>query len=101
MQHHQDSTTAGELTSVHIDLDILAVSKTHQRQGLGALLLEEGLALADRDNARTYLEASPAGLKLYQKHGWKDIDQFVLDLKLYGGKGTHTEICMTREPGGR
>ncbi len=63
------------------------------------MLLEEGLAIADKANARTYIEASPAGLKLYKKYGWKEVDEFTVDLKQHGGTGTHVEICMIRGPG--
>ncbi|KAK4692536.1 hypothetical protein P7C71_g4688, partial [Lecanoromycetidae sp. Uapishka_2] len=83
------------------NLDILAVSTNYQRQGLGALLLDEGLAHADKDNAKAYLEASPAGVKLYRKYGWREVDEVLTDLEMYGGSGLHSEICMMREPGGK
>lgn len=84
-----------------VDLDVLAVSPAYQRQGLGAMLLEEGLAVADRDNAKTYLESSEAGQNLYRKHGWKQIDELLIDLEPHGGSGEYSEICMMREPSGK
>lgn len=81
-------------------LHILVVSPTHQRQGLGSILVREGLAAADHDKARTYIEASPAGLELYKRFGWKEVEQIQIDMKPYGGTGLAAEVCLIREPGG-
>ena len=80
-----------------LDLYMLAVSPDHQRHGIGSLLLKEGLAIADKANARTYLEASSAGVGLYQRHGWKVIDKLQIDLAAFGGSGKHSETFMIRE----
>ncbi|KAL8789430.1 MAG: hypothetical protein Q9213_001187 [Squamulea squamosa] len=80
-------------------LHILIVSPEYQRKGLGTMLIREGLAAADRDNARTYIEASPKGLGLYKKHGWKEVDEIVMDMRPHGGTGMATEKCLIREPG--
>ncbi|KAL8926238.1 MAG: hypothetical protein Q9172_001880 [Xanthocarpia lactea] len=80
-------------------LHILIVSPQYQRQGLGTMLIREGLANADRDNARTYIEASPMGLGLYKKHGWKEIDDILIDMRPHGGTGIASEKILMREPG--
>ncbi|KAL8920506.1 MAG: hypothetical protein Q9208_006256 [Pyrenodesmia sp. 3 TL-2023] len=80
-------------------LHLLIVLPPHQRKGLGTMLIREGLAAADRDNARTYIEASPMGLGLYRKFGWKEIDDIVIDMRPHGGTGMASEKCLMREPG--
>ena len=65
------------------------------------MLIAEGLADADRDHARTYIEASPAGYELYLRHGWKQVDAIVIDTAQYGGRGVATEKLLLREPGGK
>lgn len=64
------------------------------------MLIAEGLADADRNNARTYIEASHAGYELYLRHGWKQVDEIVIDTGNYGGHGVATEKLLFREPGG-
>jgi len=95
---------AGEMQRKYIELDknyflhALATLPEYERRGLGSLLLKHGMALADADGAKTYLEASPAGFPLYRRLGWTQIDQIVTDLGQYGGSGIRTSVCMIREP---
>jgi len=77
------------------------VSPSHQRRGLGSKLIEVGLAEADKHNAKTYIEASPKGLQLYLTHGWKQVDDIVIDMRLHGGDYVASEKCLLREPGGK
>ena len=65
------------------------------------MLIGEGLADADRDNARTYIEASPAGYELYLRHGWEQVDEIVIDIGKYGGRGVATEKLLLRKAGGK
>ncbi|KAI4254295.1 MAG: hypothetical protein L6R42_007256, partial [Xanthoria sp. 1 TBL-2021] len=80
-------------------LHLLIVLPPYQRKGLGTMLIREGLGAADRDNARTYIEASPMGLGLYKKFGWREIDDIVIDMRPHGGTGMASEKCLMREPG--
>lgn len=79
-------------------MNILAVRPDYQRKGLGAMLLEDGLALADRDGCKTYIEASAKGLGLYLKYGWKVIDDIKVDTRPYGGHSVDSTKCMMRDP---
>ncbi|KAL8708855.1 MAG: hypothetical protein Q9220_006311 [cf. Caloplaca sp. 1 TL-2023] len=93
-----DKDYFSQLTTI-IVLHILMVIPDYQRRGLGAMLIREGLAAADRDEAKCYIEASPAGLELYKRYGWKQVDEIVLDMKPHGGSGMATEVLLIREPG--
>ena len=81
-----------------IVLTLLCVLPAFQRQGLGALLIKDGLGLVDREGARTYIEASPAGLELYKRFGWKHVDDAYVDRAEYGGEGVAISRMMIREP---
>lgn len=97
VHHSQVNTLLFHLSTV---LHLLCVTPTHQRQGLGGLLVSDGLAVADERNAQTYIEASTKGLGLYLKHGWEPIDEIVVDMGSYGGKGVEREKCLMRQPRG-
>lgn len=81
-------------------LHVLAVSPHPRRKGLDALLAGDGLVLADRDNAGTSIEASPEGLQLYLRHGWKTLDEIVMDMEAYGGTGVVSKKILMRASGG-
>ena len=84
-----------------IDLLGLSVLPTHQRRGLGTMLLREGLAMADEAGAKTYLESSAKGESLYLRHGFKQVDDILIDMRPHGGSRVESEKCMAREAGGR
>lgn len=79
---------------------MLCVLPSYQRRGIGDMLVREGLAFADRDGARTYVEASPMGLPLYLRHGWKEVDENVIDMRRYGLDRIESGKCLMRAPGG-
>jgi hypothetical protein len=43
------------------------------------------------------LEALARGRKLYQKLGFGDVEDVVVELGKYGGEGFNTTVCMGRE----
>lgn len=58
----------------HHHLLLLAVDPTHQGQGYGSKLLAHHHRLLDDAGIPAYLEAaSPAGARLYQRHGYQHI----------------------------
>ena len=64
------------------------------------MLIRQGLAEADKHNAKSYIEASPAGLQLYQRHGWRQIDEILIDMRPFGGDYVASEKCLLRQPRG-
>jgi hypothetical protein len=45
-----------------------------------------------------FLEASPQGLPVYQRCGFKEVDKFVFDLEKYGGVGSRINVQMIKYP---
>ncbi|MCJ1223759.1 hypothetical protein MMC12_000402 [Toensbergia leucococca] len=81
-------------------LQILAVHPTHQRQGHGSTLIRHTLSAADADDAKTYVgSSSAAGLGLYFKHGWREVDMVVVEMGEFGGVGVVEERFLLRESG--
>ncbi|MCJ1462476.1 hypothetical protein MMC07_001078 [Pseudocyphellaria aurata] len=82
-------------------LHILAISPSHQRCGIGTMLVVHGLAAADAAGASTYLRSSRRGLPFYIRLGWKPVDESRVNLDAYGfeGRGWEVMTCLMREPG--
>lgn len=51
---------------------MLATHPDYQGKGAGGMLVRWGCALADKDRVPVYLDASKAGIPLYQKYGFED-----------------------------
>lgn len=79
-------------------MSLLAVRPEYQRKGLGSKLLEPVLEQVDKEQKSTYIEASKKGLGLYLKHGWKEIDELLVDQRPYGGTTVERTAMMMREP---
>jgi ribosomal protein S18 acetylase RimI-like enzyme len=70
------------------ELGTIVVSPECQRQGIGNLLMQEGLKEVDRLGLQCVLGASPEGEGLYKKYGFEEVE--VMELKLWeyeGGEG--------------
>ena len=80
-------------------MHILCVHPDHQGKGIGGMLLAPGLADVDAAGAQVYIEASPAGLPVYLKHGWKPVDEMLIDMRPYGGHAVEHQPFLMREPG--
>lgn len=77
-------------------LQILVTVPEFQGRGVGTLLLQEGLRMADQAGLPAWLEASAKGRRLYRKLGFNDVEDIVIDLSEYGGEGIETTVCMLR-----
>jgi GNAT superfamily N-acetyltransferase len=64
-----------------------------QGRGIGAKLLARICGLADDSSQDVYLEATPAGLELYQKAGFESLGKITLF------DGEYSLTCMLRKPG--
>ena len=76
----------------------MVVSPTHQRRGIGTLLLSEGLQEVDKLGLPCVLGASPEGEGLYRRWGWEEVE--VMEMRLWeyeGGEGMglarHVVMC--------
>ncbi|WP_051325715.1 GNAT family N-acetyltransferase [Glycomyces tenuis] len=73
-RHHPDPSA-----EPHLHLAFCAVDPAHQRKGLGALLLQQGLARLDKSGAAAYLEAANKPLTdWYGRHGFEGRGELVL-----------------------
>lgn len=84
-----------EETDFHLEL--IGVRPCYRRRGLGSLLVKEGLMAAEAMGAKVYLQASPLGVRMYKRLGFKPIAGISVDLQEFGGDEVMTEVCMVRE----
>ncbi len=75
---------------------LLDTLPNHQRRGAGSMLLEWGTREADQAGLFCYLEASPAGYPLYQRYGFLDINEMVVDFSPFGRNVKSRHVCMHR-----
>ena len=80
----------------HWYLELLATRPEWQGKGAGGLMLDWGCARADGDGVETYLESSPAGKRLYEKKGFKELDRLVVPSKVEGEED-FVECFMLRD----
>ena len=62
------------------------------------MLLQWGLAEADRLGLPAYLESTAEGRPLYERFGWRQVHNFVVDFSKWGGPDDVTSVLMLREP---
>ncbi|KAK7537969.1 acyl-CoA N-acyltransferase [Phyllosticta citricarpa] len=82
----------------HYLLHLLVTHPDHQGRGAGRLLLRWGFERADAARLPVYIEATPAGLPVYQKAGFEALERHTFDLTKYGLEGTETHTVMVRRP---
>jgi ribosomal protein S18 acetylase RimI-like enzyme len=76
----------------------LSTDPEFQRLGLGRMLMEHSLALADAAGKKTYIEGSRSGHHLYEKLGFKKVDMVEIDYSRFGATELEQEWIMIRDP---
>lgn len=66
------------------------------QRGAGSMLVRWGIELSERTSLPCYLQASDQGRRLYQHHGFEEIDTVEFDLSEYGLDGIEKMTEMTR-----
>jgi ribosomal protein S18 acetylase RimI-like enzyme len=82
-------------------LDYITTDPERQKSGIGSLLLESGIREADKAGMKCYVMSTEAGLRLYEKHGFKIVKRVVQSVEEWGGKIPHVHYFLTREADGR
>ena len=59
-----------ELTQYTQDMELLMTAEGHKGRGSGGMILEHGTGMADEEQVVCYIDASPAGRPLYERHGF-------------------------------
>ena len=80
----------------YILLHILAVRPTHHRRGIGSTHLSWGSEKADELSLPMFLEASPMGRPLYERHGYRAVADVPLDMRNFGHEEELPHVCMLR-----
>jgi GNAT superfamily N-acetyltransferase len=71
----------------HVLLKLLATHPDHHRRGAGRMLLEWGAKSADERGYESFLEATSVGRPLYERCGYKAMEEKPFDAGKYGGTG--------------
>jgi hypothetical protein len=79
----------------------LYVQPEFQRRGIRGTLVEWGVKKTDELGLVAYTEASPKGLGLYLRYGFKEVDSVTVDLEPWGGKkgAVHSYGLLLRKAG--
>ncbi|KAF1983835.1 acyl-CoA N-acyltransferase [Aulographum hederae CBS 113979] len=80
----------------YIYLYILAIRPQYQRKGVGSALLEHGLQQVDEFGLESYLEASMQGKPLYERFGFRVVNEREFDMTVFGKEGTDRNATMLR-----
>jgi ribosomal protein S18 acetylase RimI-like enzyme len=81
------------------ELDYLAVGPDYQRQGIGSRLVESGIQQANKLGLEIFLVAMGGNaLAMYQKYGFKLIDQNSQDLRPWGFDDSYDTYILIKQP---
>ncbi|KAE8548901.1 hypothetical protein TMatcc_010238 [Talaromyces marneffei ATCC 18224] len=81
-----------------LTLDYLTTNPVFWRRGIGSMLVQSGLKVADQHAIKTYVMSEPAALKLYLNLGFKLVETVSTDYSQYGGTEPMVHYFLIREP---
>ena|SRR5271156_3252574 len=79
------------------DLAAVGTSPSYRKQGAASLLLAHFTKLVDEKRLPAYVEGTPAGLGIYRKYGFQQVDMLKLGLSPWKD-GDFYNLCMIRAP---
>ncbi|WQF81103.1 Putative GNAT domain, acyl-CoA N-acyltransferase [Colletotrichum destructivum] len=84
-------------TGTFLALDYIAVLPDRQQQGIGSILVEDGLRVAEKAGLRVYVMSTQTGLKLYQGHGFISVRTVEQDDSQWGSTEPHINYFLVKE----
>lgn len=78
-------------------LDYICTTPEYQARGVAGQLLRSGIAVADAAGMRMYVMATPNGLHMYEKHGFKRVKTVTHDYSKWGEDELHVNYFLIRE----
>ncbi|KAI8256023.1 hypothetical protein K4K53_007589 [Colletotrichum sp. SAR 10_77] len=81
----------------YLSLDYLAVHPENKGKGIATALVESGIRQAEKMGIDVFILAFQAGLNLYLRLGFKEVERVVQDDSKWGGKGEYTVYLLTYE----
>lgn len=71
------------------ELDYLAVHPDNKGKGIGTALVESGIQYAEKVRLPIFARAFMAGLGIYRRLGFKEVERVIQDDSQFGGKGKY------------
>ncbi|CAD6567379.1 MAG: hypothetical protein ASARMPREDX12_000232 [Alectoria sarmentosa] len=78
-------------------LDYLAVHPDNRGQGIGSMLVQNGIREARKLGLDVFVHGMKAGLGVYKRTGFRLVDQMILNDSEYGGKGEYGSYFLVNE----
>jgi len=79
-------------------VDFLAVKPTFQRRGIASLLIQKGCEIADAHQMKAFVMSSSAGLKVYERSGFKLVETVSTDYSQFGATEPNVHHFLVRRP---
>lgn len=84
--------------TIILALDYLTTDPDFWRRGIGSMLVQSGMKVADQYGMKIYVMSEPAALKLYLNFGFELLETVSTDYSKYGGTEPSVEHFLVRAP---